>query len=146
MLKCKRCDSARYIKKGIVAGKQRYRCKDCNLFSAKGTIAPTTKSLGRRHSVFCSTRWQKALFVCSDALLEVITHLYTAGFGTSAKRCLNRLLRGILPKWNSMRCGTSLVKKENFGCSKRLTVAHGELWTGCSAIVILQLSDACITR
>jgi hypothetical protein len=37
-------------------------------------------------------------------------------------------------------------KKRSFGCSKRLIVAHGELWAGCSAIVILQPSGDCTTK
>jgi hypothetical protein len=32
-------------------------------------------------------------------------------------------------------------KKENCGSSKPLIVAHGKLWDGCSAVVILELSD-----
>ena len=37
-------------------------------------------------------------------------------------------------------------KKTSFGSSRPLTVAHGELWPGCSAVVILQHSDGSITR
>jgi len=37
-------------------------------------------------------------------------------------------------------------KKTNFGSSKPLTVVHGELWPGCSAIVILQHSDGSTTK
>ncbi|MDR1936766.1 MAG: hypothetical protein LBS49_14540 [Candidatus Accumulibacter sp.] len=33
-------------------------------------------------------------------------------------------------------------KKENFGSSRPLTVAQGEPWPGCSAVVILQPSGA----
>jgi hypothetical protein len=37
-------------------------------------------------------------------------------------------------------------KKTSFGSSKLLTVAHGELWPGYSAIVILQPSEDSITK
>jgi len=37
-------------------------------------------------------------------------------------------------------------KKTSFGLSKPLTVAHGELWPGCSAVVILQLSEDSMTK
>jgi hypothetical protein len=37
-------------------------------------------------------------------------------------------------------------KKTNFGLSKPLMVAQGEPWRGCSAVVILQLSDDSTTR
>lgn len=30
-IKCKKCGSSKLIKNGLVLGKQRYRCKDCNL-------------------------------------------------------------------------------------------------------------------
>ena len=36
MLSCKRCQSQKFIKSGIVAGKQRYRCKHCNLYFRDG--------------------------------------------------------------------------------------------------------------
>jgi hypothetical protein len=37
-------------------------------------------------------------------------------------------------------------KKTNDGSSRRWTVAHGELWPGCSAIVILQPFGDCTTK
>jgi hypothetical protein len=37
-------------------------------------------------------------------------------------------------------------KKTSFGSSKLLTVAHGELWPGCLAIVILQPSNNSTTK
>jgi transposase len=36
------------------------------------------------------------------------------------------------------------VKKEVFDSSKLLTVAHGELWSGCLATLILQLPEASV--
>jgi hypothetical protein len=37
-------------------------------------------------------------------------------------------------------------KKTSFGSSKPLTVAAGELWPGCSAVVMLQHSDDFTTK
>jgi hypothetical protein len=37
-------------------------------------------------------------------------------------------------------------KKTSFGSKKLLTVAHGELWSGCLGIVILQPSNDSITK
>jgi transposase len=37
-------------------------------------------------------------------------------------------------------------KKENFGSSKPLIVADGELWPGCSAVVILKPSSGSTTK
>jgi hypothetical protein len=37
-------------------------------------------------------------------------------------------------------------KKTSFGSSRPLTVAHGEPWPGCSAVVILQPSDDFMTK
>ena len=36
MLVCKRCEGQQFIKKGIVAGKPRYKCKECNLHFREG--------------------------------------------------------------------------------------------------------------
>jgi hypothetical protein len=37
-------------------------------------------------------------------------------------------------------------KQTKFGSSKLLTVAHGELWPGYSAVVILQHSNGCTIK
>jgi hypothetical protein len=37
-------------------------------------------------------------------------------------------------------------KKTSFGSSRPLTVAHGEPWLGCSAVVILQHSEDSIAK
>src|SRR5437879_5687668 len=36
MIQCKRCQSSRFMKNGIVRGKARYRCKDCHYNFTEG--------------------------------------------------------------------------------------------------------------
>ena len=147
MLVCKRCGSSTYTKNGMVSGKQRYQCKHCQYNFRDGD--------DRTHERIAA---KKALCVL----------LYSLGKGSF--RMLGRIVGSphtLVYRW-IREFGAALPepsvsgdiaemefdemwhfigqKKRNFGSSKRLIVAHGELWAGCSAIVILRHSDDCTTR
>ena len=132
---------------GMVAGKQRYKCKDCRYNFRDGD--------GRTHDRIAA---KNALCVL----------LYSLGKGSF--RMLGRIVGSphtLVYRW-IREFGEALPEpvvsgnmtemefdemwhfigqtKRNFGSSKRLIVAHGVLWYGCSAIVILQHSDGCMTR
>ena len=44
MLVCQRCAGQQFIKKGIVAGKQRYKCKECHLHFREGDNRSNAKT------------------------------------------------------------------------------------------------------
>ena len=48
MLVCKRCAGQQFIKKGIVAGKQRYKCKECNLHFREGDNRSNNKIIAKK--------------------------------------------------------------------------------------------------
>ena len=50
MLSCKRCRSQKFIKSGIAAGKQRYRCRHCNRYFREGD-ARTNDSIAAKKAL-----------------------------------------------------------------------------------------------
>jgi len=48
MLVCKRCDGQQFIKKGTVSGKQRYKCKECNLHFREGNNRTHDKIVAKK--------------------------------------------------------------------------------------------------
>ena len=48
MLVCKRCEGQQFIKKGIVGGKQRYKCKECHLHFREGDHRTNDKTVAQK--------------------------------------------------------------------------------------------------
>jgi len=63
--------------------------------------------------------------------LSALLRREPAGAGGPRRHRGNGVRRDVAFRW---------LKKTGFGSSKPLTVAHGEPWPGCSAVVILRLS------
>jgi transposase len=144
---CKRCGSERAVKSVIIAGKQRYRCKECGsnfregdkrtndkvaakkalcilLYSkAKGSFRMMGRILGIDHALVY--RWKRA-FVESLPEPKVSGNIQQMEFEEM---------------WHFIGS-----KKENFGSSKPLTVVQGELRHGCSAVVVLKHSRDFTTK
>ena len=147
MLVCKKCESERVVKNGVVLKKQRYLCKDCGYNFREGDNR-TNEGIAAK----------KALCIL----------LYTLGKGSF--RMMGRLLdvdhvqvyrwirefAALLPEpevpadikhmefdemWHFVGS-----KKTEFGLSKPLTVVAGEPWHGYSVIVILQHSNDSTTK
>ena len=147
MLACKRCESKRLIKSGIVSGKQRYACKDCQHFFREGDARTNDKIAAKKALCFLFYAMSKGSFRMLGRLLDTD---HTLVYRWVRKFC-ESLPEPVVPgditemefdeMWHFIG-----QKKRSFGSSKPLIVAHGELWTGCSAIVILRHSDGCMTR
>lgn len=139
MLNCKNCQSNRVIKSGIARGKQRYMCKECNYcfvigdartndkIAAKKAMCVLLYSLGK-----ASFRMLGRIFNTSPSL--IYRWIVEAGCKLPANEISGSIEQMEFDEmWHFIKS-----KKTNFGSSKPLTVAHAELWPGCSAIVILQ--------
>jgi len=48
MISCKKCHSSKCIKSGIVANKQRYKCKDCNATFREGDNRTNEKIIAKK--------------------------------------------------------------------------------------------------
>jgi len=147
MPKCKKCGSENAVRNGVVGGRQRYRCKACGcnyragdartdegtaakkamcalLYSmAKGSFRALGRAFGRSHTLIY--RWVREF---GESLPEPDVP------GGIAEMEFDEM-------WHFVGS-----KKTSFGSSRRLTVAHGEPWRGCSAIVILRLSGGSTTK
>jgi transposase len=147
MPSCKNCQSESVIKRGKARGKQRYMCKGCGYHFVEGD-ARTNETIAAK----------KAMCVILYSLGKASFRMLAKIFNTSPSLIYRWIVEAgcKLPEpevpgdikhmefdemWHFVGS-----KKTNFGSSRPLTVAAGELWPGCSAVVILQHSDAFTTK
>lgn len=98
MIVCKRCESANIVKSGIVRGRQRYQCKDCNyVFLLKD----------RRRT--------------NEANLRKALYLLMCSLGAVSYDVLEELLdrdRSLLSRWNQASGSPKQRSKRNAGACK----------------------------
>ena len=144
---CKYCSSIRIVKNGRARGKQRYRCKDCtvNFVTGDRRINPKT-TIKRAFSVilysFCKasfgfigklfgvSRTTAYKWICQEA-----AHLESPQVSNGIKEMEFDEL------WHFVQS-----KKTKDGSSKRMLALEGKLLPGLSAVVILRLSNDCMTK
>jgi transposase len=147
MLSCKRCSSKEFVKSGIVSGKQRYRCKHCNHYFREGDARTNDNIAAKKALCVLFYGMAKGSFRMLGRLLNVhytLVYRWIREFGAALPE---PSVSGDIAEMEFDEMWHFIgQKKRNFGSSKRLIVAHGELWAGCSAIVILRHSDDCTTR
>jgi hypothetical protein len=130
-----------------VRGKQRYKCKDCSFNFVEGD--------GRTNEKIIAL---KALCVVFYSLGKASYNMLGKIFGRD-RSLIYRWIReaGMLTEEPMMDGEIKEIefdemwhfiesKKRNFGSSKPLIAAHGELSHGFSAVVIAQRSDDCTTK
>ena len=144
---CKKCRSERTVKSGIIAGRQRYKCKDCGSTFREGDKRTNDKVAAKKALCILLYSMAKGSFRMMGRILgidHVLVYRWIRAFGENLPE---PEVSGDIQQmeFDEMRHFIG-SKKENFGSSKPLTVAHGKLWPGCSAVVILQLSDGSMTR
>jgi transposase len=135
------------VKNGIVAGKQRYKCKECGCNFRLGDNRTNSKIAAKKALCVLFYAMGKGSFRMLGRILKIdhtLVYRWIREFGES------------LPEPEVPADITEMEfdemwhfigsKKENFGLSKQLIVLHGEPWHGCSAIVILQHSDGSTTK
>ena len=144
---CKRCSGDQVIKKGIVSGKQRYQCKDCHYNFREGDGRTNEKIAAKKALCILLYAMAKGSFRMLGRILDTdhtLVYRWIRNFGESLPE---PVITGDIAEMEFDEMWHFIgQKKRNFGSSKPLIVAHGELWTGCSAIVILRPSDGCMTR
>jgi transposase len=144
---CKKCASEKIVKNGIVAGKQRYHCKDCGYNFRKGDNRTSEKIAARKALCILLYAMGKGSFRMMGRILGVdhtLVYRWIRAFGESLPE---PEVSGEITQMEFDEMWHFIgSKKTSFGSSKPLTVAHGELWHGCSAIVILQHSGGFTTK
>jgi transposase len=147
MIACKRCGGVKLVKNGIVAGKQRYKCKHCEYRFREGDHRTNEKIAAKKALCVLLYAMAKGSFRMLGRILD--THY------TQVYRWIRQYGES-LPEPDIDGNITEMEfdemwhfigqKKRNSGFSRRWIVAHGALWRGCSAIVLLQPSGDCTTK
>ncbi len=147
MLACKKCGSAKAVKNGVVAGKQRYKCKDCGCNFREGDERTNEKIAAKKALCILLYAMAKGSYRMMGKLLKIDhTQVYRwiRAYGESLPE---PEVSGEITEMEFDEMWHFIgSKKESFGSSRPLTVAHGELWPGYSAVVILQPSENSTTR
>ena len=144
---CKKCGSERTVKSGVVGGRQRYQCKECGCNFREGDRRTNEKVAAKKALCILLYAMAKGSFRMMGRILGIdhaLVYRWVRAFGES-------LLEPEVPgdiremefdeMWHFIKS-----KKTDFGSSRPLTVAQGELWPGCLAVVILQRSRDCMTK
>jgi len=143
---CKKCGSESVIKSGIVAGRQRFCCKRCRCNFRVGDNR-TDEGVAVK-KLLCvllhffgndSFRSLGKLFQVDHTLVYRWVREFDENLSTQVYSEVKRVDVDVLRHFVS-------VNKGDFNSSKLLTVAHGELWSGCLAPLILQLPEFSVTR
>jgi len=142
---CKQCGAASMVKNGVVAGKQRYRCKSCGYNFREGDNR--TNSIVAAKKALCVLLYimAKGSFRVMGRVLGVDHALVYRWIHAFGENLLESEKAGGIQQmefdemWHFINS-----KKTGFEPSKMFTVAQGELWPGCPAVVILQHSNTYI--
>jgi len=147
MPKCKRCGCEKSVKNGKVDGKQRYKCKDCGYNYREGDERTNEKIAAKKALCILLYAMAKGSYRMMGRLLKIDhTQVYRwiRAYGESLPE---PEVPGEITEMEFDEMWHFIgSKKESFGSSRPLTVAHGELWPGYSAVVILQPSEDSTTR
>ena len=147
MPRCKNCASEHSVKNGKVRGKQRYRCKQCGYNFVEGDAGSNEKIAAKKAMPVLLYSLGKASFNLLARLFDtwpsqVYRWVVQEGLSLPEQEISGTIKEMEFDEmWHFVK-----EKKTNFGSSRPLIVAQGELWPGCSAIVILQPSGAYMTK
>jgi transposase-like protein len=139
---CKKCGSDRAVKNGIVSQKQRYRCKECGCNFRQGDNRTNEKVAAKKALCVLLYAMAKGSYRMMGRILRIdhtLVYRWIRAFGESLPEPeVSGEIKQIEfdEMWHYIGS-----KKENFGSSKPLTVIQGKPWPGCSAVVIVQLSE-----
>ena len=139
MIKCKNCESERTVKSGIVAGKQRYLCKECGYNFREGDNRTNDRIIAKKALCILLYSMAKGSFRMLGRILcidHTLVYRWIREFGESLAE---PEVPGEITQMEFDEMWHFIgSKKESFGSSKPLTVAHSELWPGYSVVVILR--------
>ena len=141
MPSCKKCLSENIVKNGLVRGKQRYKCAECAHNFVEGDQRTNEGVIAKKAMCTLLYSLSKASYTMLAKIFDTWPSLVYRWIVQAGTQLPDTEISGEIQEmefdemWHFVGS-----KKTSFGSSKPLTVAHGELWPGCSAIVILQPS------
>ncbi len=147
MAVCKNCKSEKTVKSGKIRGKQRYKCKECGYHFVEGDGRTNEKIAAKKALCVLLYSLSKASFNGLAKIFNMWPSLvYRLIVEAGAKLPDEEISEDIREmKFDEMWHFVG-SKKEKFGLSKRLIVAHGEPWPGFSAVVILKPLDGSMIK
>ena len=141
MVKCKNCESGCIVKNGKTREKQRYRCKECGYNFVEGDGRTNEKIAAKKAMCVLLYSLSKASYSMLAKIFDTWPSLVYRWIKEAGAKLPDQEVSGQISQMEFDEMWHFIGnKKTNFGSSKLLTVAHGELLPGCSAIVILQPS------
>ena len=147
MPECKNCRSEKVVKNGIVRGKQRYRCKECGYNFVEGDGRTNEKIAAKKAMCVIFYSLGKASYNMLAHIFDTWPSLVYRWIKEAGAKLPDGEVSGAITQMEFDEMWHFIGnKKTSFGSSKPLTVAHGELWPGCSAVVILQPSSDSTTK
>ena len=147
MINCKKCNSERIVKSGVVSGRQRYKCKECGCNFRLGDNRTNEKVVAKKALCILLYAMAKGSFRMMGRILGVdhsLVYRWVREYGESLPEPeISGEIKEIEfdEMWHFIK-----DKKTRFGSSKPLTVVTGEPLPGYSAIVILQHSEGSTTK
>jgi transposase len=144
---CKKCGARRAVKNGVVAGRQRYRCNECGCNFREGDTRTNEKIAAKKALCVLLYAMAKGSFRMIGRILRTdhaLVYRWVRAFGEHLPE--PAVPGGITQMEFDEMWHFVGSKKRSFGSSRPLTVAHGELWPGFSAVVILRPSEDATTR
>ena len=132
---CKNCKSFHVVKNGRVRQKQRFLCKDCGITFVEGDGRTNPKIAAKKALIVLLYSLSKGSYNMLARIFHTWPSLVYRWVREAGAELPEPALEGEIKEieidelWHFIQS-----KKTSFGSSKRLIVAHGELWPGCSAI------------
>ena len=147
MVTCKKCLSEKVVKNGITRKKQRYICRACGGIFIEGDQRTNEGVIAKKAMCTLLYSLSKASYALLAKIFDTWPSLIYRWIVEAGVQLPDKELSGEIKEleFDEMLHFIS-SKKTIFESKKPLTVAHGELWPGCSAIVILQPSAASIEK
>ena len=144
---CKKCGSERTVRSGIITGRQRYKCKGCGCNFREGDKRTNDKVAAKKALCVLLYAIAKGSYRMMGRILGIdhaLVYRWIRSFGESLPE---PEVPGDIREMEFDEMWHFIgSKKENFGLLRPLTVAQGELWPGCSAVVILKHSGGCMIK
>ena len=147
MPNCKSCNAERVIKSGKVNEKQRYKCKECGYHFTEGDRRTNERIAAKKAMCVILYSLGKASFRMLAKIFNTYPSLTYRWIVEAGCKLPKQEIPGDITEiefdemWHFIR-----QKKTNFGSSRPLIAAAGELWPGHSAVVILQPSNGSMTK
>ena len=144
---CKNCKGVKIVKSGFIRGKQRYKCKTCDMHFVEGDAKSNEKIAAKKAMCVLLYTLSRASYNMLAKIFDTWPSLVYRWIVEAGVNIPEQEISGDIKEmefdemWHFVGS-----KKTSAGSLKPLIVAHGELWHGFSVVVILQHSNDSTTK